>query len=243
LGGPAATLTDALRGLGKTQIGDLEAAQRALGDLGQALGIDAEQVAHQALTHAVQKIEAGIEDMFRLWQMEHVYRIWELKQKKDTRPRLLLGLGAAGHAVIPALARHMDMDYVIPQHAEVANALGAALARTTYSTTLHLDTEQQFLSIIEEGIQEPWTQRRISLQEVRGIARDHMVRRGKALGLSDPLLDVEEVLAEQFNVVEGWNTVGRIFDVKLERPCGLVEGGYEAGGCSATKAQRHKGGI
>jgi hypothetical protein len=31
-----------------------------------------------------------------------------------------------------------------------------------------------------------------------------------------------EVLAEQFNVVEGWHTTAQIFDVRLERRCGLV---------------------
>ena len=229
LGGPVATWTDALRFLGETQIGDLSAVQRALSDPGQTLGIDAEHVACRALEQGLQKMESGIEDMFRQWGMEHVYRIWELKQKTHRRPNLILGLGAAAHAVIPQLARRMGMEYAIPNYAEVANALGAALARTTYTTTVHLDTEQKSLSVVEEGTVEKWTQSHISPQEVRGIARHHMERRGKMLGLSDPLSDAAEVLAEQFNVVQGWSTVGRIFDVKLERPCGLVEGWRKAG--------------
>jgi hypothetical protein len=49
-----------------------------------------------------------------------------------------------------------------------------------------------------------------------------MVRRGRALGVADPLADCEEVLAEQFNIVEDWSTVGSIFDVRLERRCGLI---------------------
>jgi N-methylhydantoinase A len=61
-----------------------------------------------------------------------------------------------------------------------------------------------------------------TLGEAQRIAREWAERRGKALGIADPLADCEVVLAEQFNVVDGWHTVGRIFDVRLERRCGLV---------------------
>lgn len=229
LGGPEPTLTDALRLLGKTTVGDVELARAALEPIGQAVGVDrrpsmmAEAVAASVVEEALARIEAGVAQMLLAWQREPVYRIWELKQKGGRRPETVVGVGAAAESLVPALAERLGARVVIPPYAPVANALGAAVARTTYTTTLHMDTEQGRFEVAEEGVSEPLPPGRYTLDDARRMAREWMARRGEALGVADPLADSEVVLAEQFNVVEGWQTVGRIFDVRLERRCGLVD--------------------
>jgi N-methylhydantoinase A/oxoprolinase/acetone carboxylase beta subunit len=223
LGGPAPTLTDALRVLGDTEVGDRRVAHQALSRLG-----DPAAVAREVVDQALARIEAGIDEVYTVWQREPVYRLWELRQREARRDVVhveeVVAVGAGAPALAPALGRRLDLRVQVPAHGGVANALGAALARTTYTTTLHVDTERERLGIAETATSAPLSHSSLSLDEVREMARGWMARRGEALGLSDPLAESVEVLAEQFNHVEGWQTVGRIFDVQLERMPGLIEG-------------------
>jgi len=192
-------------------------------------GTQVTQTAQMVVREALSRIETGIAEMFEAWQREPVYRIWELKQKGARRPDTIAGVGAAAASLVPSLAKQMGARAWIPAYAAVANALGAAVARTTLTTTLHFDTERDQFEIVEEGISERLTDKPglapggCSMADAQHLAREWMVRRGKALGVPDPLADCEVVLAEQFNVIDGWRTTGRIFDVCLERRCGLVD--------------------
>jgi N-methylhydantoinase A len=223
LGGPEPTLTDALRILGWTTVGDAELAHRAMAQVGQATGLEKRAVAASIVEEALARIEACLEKLFLTWQREPVYRIWELKQKGHRRPGTVVGVGAAAESLVPALSERLNAQVFIPRYAPVANALGAAVARTTYTTSLHVDTEQHRFEIAEEGISQSLPSGRFTLDDAQRMAREWMARRGEALGIPHPLEDCETVLAEQFNVVEDWHTVGRIFDVRLERCCGLVD--------------------
>ena len=217
LGGPAPTLTDALRVLDRSDWGDLERARAALAPLG-----DPETVAAGVVEQALARIEAAIAAMFRAWQREPVYRLWELRQKGARRPDVVVGIGAAAEPLAPALAERLGVRVLIPPYAPVANALGAAVARTTFTTTVHIDTERRRVEIAEAGAVQEWLREHTTLDHARQVAREWLVRQGTDLGIEDPLADAVEVLAEQFNVVEGWRTVGRIFDVRMERRCGLA---------------------
>ncbi len=224
LGGPAPTLTDALCLLGHASVGDPGRAREALAALG-----DPEVVAAAVVEQAIGRISGAVDEIFARWQREPVYRLWELRRRDARRPATLVGIGAAAPALVPALAERLGADPLIPPHASVANALGAAVARTTYTTTLHVDTEQRILEVVEAGFTDSLPPGRYTLDAVRELAREWMARQGRALGVAEPLEDVVEVLAEQFNVVEGWRTVGKIFDVRLERACGVVAT-WERGG-------------
>ncbi len=222
LGGPAPTLTDALCLQGRALLGDAARAHAALAQVGVQASLDAESVASQIVQQALARIEAGIADMFDAWRREQVYRIWELKQRGERKPDVIVGVGAAAGPLVPALADRLHARVLIPPYAPVANALGAAVARTTFTTTLHIDTERRRLHIVEEGLTEELPETSCSLDDAIQIARGWAERRGTALGIANPLADCEVVLAEQFNIVDGWFTVGRILDVQLERRCGLI---------------------
>jgi len=223
MGGPEPTLTDALRVLGWTTVGDVELANQSMARIARAMGLEKRAVATSIVEEALARIETSLESLFLTWQREPVYRLWELKQKGHRRPETVVGVGAAAESLVPALSKRLNAQVVIPRYAPVANALGAALARTTYTTSLHVDTEQRRLEIAEEAISQALPPGRFTLDDTQRIAREWMARRGEALGIPHPLEDCEMVLAEQFNVVEGWRTAGRIFDVRLERRCGLVD--------------------
>ncbi len=223
LGGPAPTLTDALCVCEKTQVGDPKKARDALLGIGTAVGLDSNQIAAQVIEQALDRIEDGIAAMFHTWQREEIYRIWQLKQRDTRKPDVIVGVGAAAAPVVPALAERLNAEAIIPPYAPVANALGAAVARTTFTTTLHIDTERRHLEVAEQGISREWDDGPYTLADAEDLAQEWAARQAQILGIEPSLDDCEIVLSEQYNIVDGWATVGKVFDVRLERRCGLIE--------------------
>ena len=80
-----------------------------------------------------------------------VYTIHELLEGKTINPKKLYVVGGPA-ALAPDIAKLLGYPYKIPEHSEVANALGAALARTTAEVTILADTEKRELVISEEGV-------------------------------------------------------------------------------------------
>jgi N-methylhydantoinase A/oxoprolinase/acetone carboxylase beta subunit len=221
LGGPAPTPTDALRYLGLTEIGDRSLAEQAMAEIGRVLGISPEQAAARILKQVVDQICRGVEEMFMTWEQEPAYRIWEVMRRKKGRPKRVIGLGGGAKALVPKIAQALGGEALIPLYAPSANAIGAALARPTAYVTLHADTERGIFTIEEVGRQEPLPKTdRFSLEEARELARRYLALEAARVGAD---YDVgETIYAEEFNLVRGWRTVGRIFHVVMQVPPGIV---------------------
>jgi N-methylhydantoinase A len=129
LGGAQPTPTDAMRVTGLTEIGDQKQANKAMEILGKELGVDSKLAAELVLKKTVERIAGEIESMFTDWEQEPAYRIWELQQRKKIRPQNLVGIGAASPALLPLLGKEMGCSALTPPDADVANAIGAALAK------------------------------------------------------------------------------------------------------------------
>ena len=110
---------------------------------------------------------------------------------------------------------------MIPHHVLLVRL--AALHTPDLITTLHADTERQHLEVAEQGISCEWDDGPYTLADAERLAREWAARQAQALGIDTSLEDCEVVLSEQYNVVDGWATVGKVFDVRLERRCGLIE--------------------
>lgn len=55
-----------------------------------------------------------------------------------TTPAVLVGIGAPTHLFLPAVARALRTEAVVPEHAEVANAVGAIVADVKASASVHI---------------------------------------------------------------------------------------------------------
>lgn len=164
LGGPAPTLTDALRYLGEASIGDRDRAKAALGrlmpdsgttpadgDAGEAAGLG--RLAQAVVEQFVFDLASAVEAMFQAWCEEPAYRVWEIMQGRTARPDLIIGIGAAAAAIAPRLAQKLGCRYWLPPYYQSANAVGAALARPTLYLTWRADTEQSRYQVAETGQQ------------------------------------------------------------------------------------------
>lgn len=225
LGGPTATPTDAMRFLGLTDIGDLSKAREAMEKTGQLAGLIPEETAKEILKLATGKIVQAIEQMFISWEQEPAYRIWEIVQQSRVRPRNIVGVGGAAAGIIPGVAAALKCRPILPPHAEVANALGAAVAQPTLRITLRADTERGSYTVIEDGEQgKVPDSRAFREEEAIALAKRKLFERAEMLKIRDFAETIEVVYSEVFNVIRGFGTAGRIIDVCVQTPRSILSG-------------------
>ncbi len=222
LGGPEPTPTDAMRYSGLTDIGDAQRAGEAMRQLGGTLGLPPDKAASLVLDQMVKRITGEIQAMFLAWEEEPAYRIWELLQKQKVRPQNIVGIGGSAPAILPLLGQATGCRTLAPEHHEVANAIGAALARVTLRLTFHFDTERNFYFIEETGLQEKLSGQLSSLADAEQFSISSIKQAGEQLGIA-PLAEPELVYSEMFNMVRGWRTTGRLYDVCVQFPPGIQE--------------------
>jgi len=140
-----------------------------------------------------------------------------------------VGVGGAANGLIPEAARLLGCKAIIPEHAEVANALGAAVAQPTVTVNLRIDTEQGYYTVVEDGsIGEVPKGRSFTEEQAIELARDKLYEVAEKLQVKEYVKTVEVVHSEVFNMVRGWSTTGKIFDISIQTPrdilCYLGEG-------------------
>jgi hypothetical protein len=121
------------------------------------------------------------------------------------------------------LGRLFSARTVLHQHAPVGNALGAAVARPTLQVLMHADTAAGRYSAdldgVEGKLQSPSS---FQLQDARDLAGGIMAAACIKRGMEGYAGEQKVFLEEQFNVIRGWDRVGRIFDVGIQVAPGII---------------------
>jgi N-methylhydantoinase A/oxoprolinase/acetone carboxylase beta subunit len=222
-GGPEPTPTDALFVTGDLKDGDKEKSKNGLKPLAKTLGISLEALAHQIIEVTCKNILSAAQNLVDRINSKPVYTVHELQEGYLVRPKHILVLGGPA----PYFARHLEKlcTYtirVVPKW-QVANAIGAALARTTCEVKFFADTERR----VAEAPEESFSQQIDSNFDSAG-AQQHAFEllRKKAVerGANPDFLEMEVVEALQFNMVRGFNTTGKNIRVKVQVKPGLIHG-------------------
>ncbi len=222
MGGPCATTTDALRVLGLSDIGDAAAAEKAMADIAKRLGCTPKEVAKRVIDAVVDKIVSHVNEMFREWEQEPAYRVWEIMKKELLQAQNVVGVGGAAQPLVPLVAQRLGAKAVIPEYAPVANAIGAAVARPTLTLNLRIDTERGEYIVAEEGLMGKANGKNMNLEQAEQMARKLMTEWANKMGIGEYANEAEVTYSEIFNMVRGWSTVGRLLDVRMEIPAGII---------------------
>jgi N-methylhydantoinase A len=226
-GGPFPTPTDAMIVLGMTGIGDPEKAVAALLPIAAALHCPVCDAARTIFQETCTMIAGHVRNFIQEINDQPVYTIHEMLDGKRLGPRHLYVVGGPAGLLAPELGRLLDCEAHIPAHAEVANAIGAALARTTAELTLLADTEQRTLTICEEGIQSAIPPG-FTMKEVVRIGQEKLREKAMRMGAVEDDLEIEVVEAQEFNMVREFYTTGKNIRVKVQIKPGCIanlEGG------------------
>ncbi|WP_292389430.1 hydantoinase/oxoprolinase family protein [Methanosarcina sp. UBA5] len=228
MGGKETTPTDALKFLGLIEVGNPKRASEAIKITASELGKSETETASLIVEKVSRMIADAVNEMFLEWEQEPAYRVWEVLQEKKARPENVFGIGGGAKGLIAEIAKKLGAKPVIPEYAEVGNAIGAAVARPTLTLNLHIDTEQKIYSVAEEGeivslnTTNIGNLNKIHLDEAENLATKLMRARARDFGIAEYAGEAEIVDSEVFNVVNGWYTSGRLFDVNMQIPAGLI---------------------
>jgi N-methylhydantoinase A len=222
-GGNVPTPTDALAVLGDLAHGDRERARAGLKSMADQMGIPIEALADQLVETACRAMLAAAERLTAHINGKPVYTLHELKEGYQVRPRSVLVLGGPA----PYFARHLQR--LTPMHVrivprwQVANAIGAALARTTCEVGLFADTEQRVASAPAENFLQPITDG-YGLEAATAQALELLRVKALERGANPDYLEMEVVESQQFNMVRGFNTAGKNIRVRVQVKPGLIHG-------------------
>jgi len=221
-GGPRATPTDAFNLLEGGKLGRLDLSQAALERVAGEARLPVEELARQVVEKVVELLATNVKDMFKSWEQEPAYRVWEIVNRRKVSLDRAIGIGAAAEAFIPTLARRLGCEAFIHRYSPVANALGAGVARPTLSIVLHADTQRQTYSLDIGGVSGTIGSR-VQLEDVKKLAREHLEQLANDRGIGHYARQSEFFLEEQFNVIRGWSTVGKLFDVGIQIAPGVID--------------------
>ncbi|MCG6910471.1 MAG: hydantoinase/oxoprolinase family protein [Deltaproteobacteria bacterium] len=225
-GGPKPTPTDALFVLNKVEAGDREKSVEGLAPIAAGLGLSVEEAAQRIFKHACSKILQEASAMVERLNSKPVYTIHEIQEGCRLKPQQMLILGGPAPYFGEKLEQLSGMRVAIVPKWSVANAIGAALARTTSEVTLFADTEQGIA--IAPGVEFRATvghefNREKAVRTAFSLLKNRAVKRGA----NPDNLEMEVIEEMEFNIVRGFNTTGKHIRIRAQVKPGLIAG-YEA---------------
>jgi N-methylhydantoinase A len=222
-GGPCPTPTDAMIVLDLTAIGDRDKAVAAIAQIAGKMRCPLEEAAERIFDQACRTIVARIESVIEEINNQPVYTIHEMLEGKKLLPKSLHVVGGPAGPMAPRLGRLLNCPAFIPEHAEVANAIGAALARTTAELTILADTERKMLTIAEDGYRTAIPSR-FGREDAIRVGRERLREKTVKMGAADEDVEMEVIEDQEFNMVKEFYTTGKNIRIKLQVKPGLISG-------------------
>jgi len=220
-GGPSPTPTDALFVLGRALNGDADASRRGLHPIGHQLGITIEEAAGRVLDLSCKKIISAARKMIEDINLKPVYTIKELLSGYKVRPVEILTLGGPAPFFAPSIEKFTGIQTSAVPQWQVANALGAAMAKNTNEVTLFADTERGVALAPEESFSRQ-VGKDFDRKTAISLAFELLRKKCVKAGASESELDLEVVEDIQFNMVRGFYTAGLNIRVKVQTRPGLI---------------------
>ena len=221
LDGASPTPTDAMIVLGMTSIGDKQKAINAIHNLAAQLNMDTISAARNIMDKTITIIADNVRPIIEEINNKPVYTIHELLEGKKIRPRTVYVVGGPAAAIAPGVASLLGYPYKIPEHSEVANAVGAALSRTTAEITVLADTEKEELIISEEGIMKKIPHNFSSRQTIE-VGFEALRARAIKMGANLNDLEMEVTEEQEFNMIREFYTTGKNIRAKIQIKPGLI---------------------
>jgi len=209
--------------LGLTDMGDPHGAAEAVGHLAKSMKIPLRETADRIFQGTCRRIASAAGDMLGEINNKPVYTIHEMLEGKKIRPETLYIVGGPAGPMAARLGELLGCSVVIPPHAEVANAIGAALSRNTTEVTLLADTERRIMTIAEEGLQTV-IPGQFSREDALEVCREKLRERALQIGADGEDIEMEIVEDLEFNMVRGYSRTGKNIRIKAQVKPGLIAG-------------------
>ncbi|MEJ2428535.1 MAG: hydantoinase/oxoprolinase family protein [Deltaproteobacteria bacterium] len=226
-GGPEPTPTDALIALGLAAGGQKQRAIDGIRRLAERMGKNLEETAEEVVSTTCALILEAVHALVERVNQQPVYTIHELLKGRQVKPSGLIVIGGPARELAPRLEIMSGWQARVPVDYDVANAIGAAMARTTCEVTVMADTNRRYVIAPEEGYVDKidW---RATKQEVIKIAFNLLRKKALRLGASEEDLKMELLEDQEFRMVQEFYPVGRSIRVRAQVKPGLIRSYSEA---------------
>lgn len=220
-GGPAPTLVDALNCLKSFSYGNTPASDQGMQELSKQLCISCEEVSRQVVYAACRRIKEETMEMLDLINSKPVYTVHEFLEYRKIKPKKLYLMGGPAQVLAPFLSQEFDLPAIVPENYQVANALGAALARPTQQAELFADTEKRMLSIPVLGITRK-IKGQYSLEQAKQELQQQLCHYLKEhLHWEIPLQEARIIEENAMNMIKDFTEVGQDIRVKCQVKPGI----------------------
>ncbi len=207
-GGSHPTLTDALNYLELSDIGDKEVSRLGFEKYAKEHTLSPKTLAEKAVDTATSTIQKETQALLNEINDKPVYTIHELMEGHRIVPRKIYVVGGPAKAMRLPLFARFRLSTEVPENFAVANAVGAALTRTTADLELFADTQKNSMFLPSLGHREN-IHGEYSLQDAERDAMNHLLAHLTDLRLADDAARAQITHASSFSMVEGIQTVGR----------------------------------
>lgn len=219
-GGKYLTPTDALVYLGAMEAEYGRESAETLERMAKEILMPPREFAEMIIDKFCKSIKETIDKTLKKINSSPVYTIRELLDDRTVKPQSVGLIGGPSKALSGYLERELRMPVECPRNHEIANAIGAALARPTVEINLLADTDRKMLTIPETGVYEE-VDKYYDLEAAKERALSEAKRAGEAMGFSSGISEAEIVEASRFNMVKGYR-VSKNIRVKAQIKPGLV---------------------
>ena len=221
-GGSVPTPTDALCVMGKLKSGDRDKSVQGFQSIAHDLDCSIEKAADRVFDHTCRTILKEARVLIDRINQKPVYTIHELQEGYQVNPEKILILGGPAPYFAQRFEEISSFRVGVVPRWDVANAIGAALARTTCEVSLFADTQQGIAMAPEEGFTAVVTQDFSNADAVL-TAGELLKQKAARQGASPEEMEMEVVENQQFNMVKGFYTVGKNIRVKMQIKPGLID--------------------
>jgi len=220
-GGPVPTLVDALNYIGTIEYGRVERSREGIQALSKKCGMTPEDLAEAAVRYSVQRIKEEVDRMVTEINEKPVYTIHEMLEGAKVAPVRIYAMGGPAMAMKGILERDFGMEVTVPENYQVANAIGAAVARTTFSIELFADTGRGTLLIPNLNV----TKKVNSTYTLESAEQDAVKYLGDYLADLDVSIsdkDIEILESSSFRMIQGVFSSGNDIRVKCQIKPGVT---------------------
>jgi len=219
MGGDFPSLVDAINFLELIKCGDVDKSIRGLHDLAAIYELEPEKLATDALFFAVEEIKKAVDRIVKQINEMPVYTIHEMVDGKKIKPKKIYIMGGPARGFAGILAEKFGLEVVVPDNYQVANAIGAAVAKTTFDIELFADTSEGVLIIPNLDIRKK-IPRSYTLQNAEEDARRYLSAYLENMGVG--IQDIEIIESTSFKMVSEYFTTGRDIRVKCQVKPGII---------------------
>jgi N-methylhydantoinase A/oxoprolinase/acetone carboxylase beta subunit len=222
-GGERPTLIDAFNYQGLSSHGDRQASIRGIEQMAALWDMPPAKLAEKAIARAVEQIKNAVDELVWSINQKPVYTINELLTGKEIRPTKLYAMGGPAMAFQSRLHQAFGLEVEVPDNYDVANAVGAALTRTTCDLELFADTQKRQLFFPALG-EERGIPSSYNLEQAEKDTRERLLAHlEEIMPLEAARLggSVETIEANSFNMVDDYGGTGRNIRVKCQIKPGI----------------------